>query len=29
MVPIVATDPAARADLLQRVPAFFARYLGN
>jgi dienelactone hydrolase len=23
------TDPAARADALQRVPAFFARYLGN
>lgn len=29
VVPIVATDPAARADAMQRVPAFFARYLGN
>ena len=29
VVPIVATDPAARADALQRVPAFLARYLGN
>ena len=29
VVPIVGTDPAARADALQRVPAFFARYLGN
>jgi dienelactone hydrolase len=26
VVPIVATDPAARADVQQRVPAFFARY---
>jgi dienelactone hydrolase len=29
VVPIVATDPAARADALQRVPAFLARFLGN
>ncbi len=29
VVPIVATDPAARADALQRVPAFLGRYLGN
>jgi len=29
VVPIVATDPAARADALQRVPEFFARYLGD
>ena len=29
VVPIVGTDPAARADALQRVPAFFARYLSN
>jgi dienelactone hydrolase len=29
VVPIIATDPAARADALQRVPAFLARYLGN
>jgi dienelactone hydrolase len=27
VVPIVATDPAARADALQRVPDFLARYL--
>ena len=27
VVPIVGTDPAARADVMQRVPAFFARYL--
>ncbi|HTQ32615.1 MAG TPA: dienelactone hydrolase family protein [Stellaceae bacterium] len=27
VVPIIATDPAARADAQQRVPAFFARYL--
>jgi dienelactone hydrolase len=27
VVPIVGTDPAARADAMQRVPAFFARYL--
>jgi dienelactone hydrolase len=29
VVPILATDPAARADAFARVPAFFARYLGN
>src|SRR5580704_7976370 len=29
VVPVQATDPAARADALQRVPAFFARYLGR
>ena len=29
VVPIVATDPAARADAVQRVPAFFGRYLNN
>jgi dienelactone hydrolase len=29
VVPIVATDPAARADALVRVPAFLARFLGN
>jgi dienelactone hydrolase len=29
VVPIVGTDPAARADAMQRVPAFFARYLNN
>jgi dienelactone hydrolase len=29
VVPIVGTDPAARADALQRVPAFFGRYLNN
>jgi dienelactone hydrolase len=29
VVPIVGTDPAARADALQRVPAFFGRYLTN
>jgi dienelactone hydrolase len=27
VVPIVGTDPAARADAFQRVPAFFAQYL--
>jgi dienelactone hydrolase len=27
VVPIVGTDPAARADALQRVPAFLAKYL--
>ncbi len=27
VVPIIGTDPAARADALPRVPAFFARYL--
>jgi len=27
VVPITATDPAGRADALQRVPAFLARYL--
>ena len=27
VVPILATDPAARADALQRVPAFLSRYL--
>lgn len=27
VVPITGTDPAARADALQRVPAFFATYL--
>lgn len=27
VVPIVGTDPAARADAMQRVPAFLARYL--
>jgi len=29
VVPIIGTDPAAHADALQRVPAFFARHLGN
>jgi dienelactone hydrolase len=29
VVPIVGTDPAARADAFERVPAFFARYLDN
>jgi dienelactone hydrolase len=29
VVPIVGTDPAARADALRRVPEFFARYLGG
>jgi dienelactone hydrolase len=29
VVPIVGTDPAARADSLARVPAFLARYLGG
>jgi len=29
VVPIVATDPAARADALQRVPLFLARYLAD
>lgn len=29
VVPITGTDPAARADALQRVPAFFARYLNQ
>lgn len=29
VVPIVATDPAARADAMRRVPAFLARYLEN
>ena len=29
VVPIVATDAAARADALVRVPAFLARFLGN
>jgi dienelactone hydrolase len=29
VVPIVGTDPAARADAFARVPAFLARYLGN
>jgi dienelactone hydrolase len=29
VVPIVGTDPAGRADALQRVPAFFARQLGD
>jgi dienelactone hydrolase len=29
IVPIVATDPAARADVQQRVPAFLARYLAD
>jgi dienelactone hydrolase len=29
VVPIVATDPAARADTLVRVPQFLARFLGN
>jgi dienelactone hydrolase len=29
VVPIEATDPAARADALVRVPAFFAQHLGN
>ena len=27
VVPIAGTDPAARADALQRVPAFFATHL--
>lgn len=29
VVPIVGTDPAARADAMQRVPAFLARYLND
>lgn len=29
VVPIVATDPAARADAMRRVPEFLARYLEN
>ena len=29
VIPIIATDPAARADSQQRVSAFFARYLGD
>jgi len=29
VVPVIGTDPAARADALQRVPAFLARYLGG
>jgi dienelactone hydrolase len=29
VVPIVATDPAARADTQQRVPAFLARYFAD
>jgi len=29
VVPIIGTDPAARADAFARVPAFLARYLGN
>jgi len=29
VVPIVGTDPAARADALVRVPAFLDQYLGN
>jgi dienelactone hydrolase len=29
VVPITGMDPAARADALQRVPAFLAQYLGN
>jgi dienelactone hydrolase len=29
IVPIIATDPAARADAQQRVPAFLARYLAD
>jgi dienelactone hydrolase len=29
VIPIVGTDPAARADALRRVPEFFARYLGQ
>jgi dienelactone hydrolase len=29
VVPIIATDPAARADALQRAPAFLARFLNN
>lgn len=29
IVPITGTDPAARADALERVPAFLARYLSN
>ena len=27
--PYVGTDPAARRDAFDRVPAFLARYLGN
>ena len=27
--PYVGTDPAARRDAFERVPAFLARYLGN
>ena len=29
VIPIIGTEPAARADALQRVPAFLARYLNN
>jgi dienelactone hydrolase len=29
VVPIIGTDPSARADALQQVPAFLARYLTN
>jgi len=29
VVPITGTDPAARADALERVPAFLAKYLDN
>jgi len=29
VVPIIATDPIARADAMQRVPAFLAAYLGH
>jgi dienelactone hydrolase len=29
IVPIIATDPIARADALQRVPDFLARYVGD
>jgi dienelactone hydrolase len=29
VIPIVGTDPAARADAVERVPAFLARFVGN
>jgi dienelactone hydrolase len=29
VVPIIGTDPAARADALERIPAFLRRFLGN
>jgi dienelactone hydrolase len=29
VIPVTGTEPAARADALQRVPAFLANYLMN